>query len=1068
MSISRNKDGFALVIALSLMSFVLLLLLTITTRTQVEAVNANQASSREKARQNALLGIQVALGELQEAMGPDQRISATGGRMDADASDLDGFDGDGGFLPADGVQADRQNWTGVWTVSKDDTGFVQTSFKKWLVSGYQESHVFSEADVLDVASDFSESEAMITGGTAVAVEAGKIEIESASNDKGYYAYWVGDEGGKAKANLSRSVVGSETTSAQYPGLSAMTNLSWVPSGSSESFDKFLTLPHFEIFATSAHESSVGESVHDITFNSFSVLCNTVTGGLKKDLTTALYDTNTRPSGALFEPVVGDDVGGPLWEQLRSWVQTQANADGELPIQKSSATQAGVYPVLTGFQLYWIPTYNADQSVRMNILPAVTLWNPYNVALQSQRYTIKSARTVMADSYFTGLNGLWMNWYLKLNPTDGEAMDTLIQQSEPLTLHLNSGVIQPGEAIVYTAPIGFNLYDFSNPDAAVDLVEGYNTGSGYYFDTGLDWSIDEAEYDYNFESLYSNGTTALPFGSRVHSFELSIDGGSNDRLQVSMYMNDNSFSSTKGGNSTMLPSPVGVMASVDLAEAYGYKFLHTFIDNQSIWGPAPSLLPNTRSWLAHQNPRALVHGPVPLMYASNNSWYDVAVTMNPSYVGALQRGDSEMSTGFESLDGNVSVGYAEGEASLKQTVLFQAAPERSELHSIGQLMHAPLYNDLDNQSDVSALENYLRTAHFGNLSPAYAIGNSLADPYIALDALFRDWETSYTAYEPSYFTFGGVHYDYSYLLNEALWDDYFFSSLPDTNAGSVPSNARLVGSASGASPADLDQLLLQPAADLLIDGGFNVNSTSVEAWKALLASFYEADVIRSESTDPVTTPASSPVLRVDTPVGAAASPAEDDINSYAGYRRLLSDQIESLAEAIVVQVKLRGPFGGLAEFVNRMPSRSDNVSFQLRGALATAIDNSSINSGLMQDASLEVQASGISGVEAEAEVGWRTEGLPGWLTQADLLARLGSVMTVRSDTFRIRGYGEFENPVGGELVSARCEAIVQRIPDFVDPVDSAETEVGALSSTTNQVFGRRFVIIDFKWLEDDGV
>jgi hypothetical protein len=251
---------------------------------------------------------------------------------------------------------------------------------------------------------------------------------------------------------------------------------------------------------------------------------------------------------------------------------------------------------------------------------------------------------------------------------------------------------------------------------------------------------------------------------------------------------------------------------------------------------------------------------------------------------------------------------------------------------------------------------------------------------------------------------------------------------------------------------------------MINGGFNINSTSVEAWKALLASFYHADVVRNGTIDTELTPPSSPILRTDTPSGAAAAPDTDDINSYVGYRRLLPDQIQNLAEAIVEQVKLRGPFGGLAEFVNRMPSQVGNTSFQLRGTLATAIDNSGINSGLMQDVDLQVQPSGIPNAVVAAEAGWRTEGLPGWLTQADLLARLGAVMTPRSDTFRVRGYGEYENPVSGELVRAQCEAVVQRVPEYVDTeANNAEDVVGL--STLNQVFGRRFIIINFQWLED---
>ena len=69
------KQGFALVIALSLMAFVLLLLLSITTLVQVETQSAQISTDRMEAEQNALLGLKQALGELQMAAGPDQRVT---------------------------------------------------------------------------------------------------------------------------------------------------------------------------------------------------------------------------------------------------------------------------------------------------------------------------------------------------------------------------------------------------------------------------------------------------------------------------------------------------------------------------------------------------------------------------------------------------------------------------------------------------------------------------------------------------------------------------------------------------------------------------------------------------------------------------------------------------------------------------------------------------------------------------------------------------------------------------------------------------------------------------------
>jgi len=59
------------------MAFVLLLLLSITTLVQVETQGSQIQLQQMEAEQAALLGLQLALGELQKTAGPDQRVSAT-------------------------------------------------------------------------------------------------------------------------------------------------------------------------------------------------------------------------------------------------------------------------------------------------------------------------------------------------------------------------------------------------------------------------------------------------------------------------------------------------------------------------------------------------------------------------------------------------------------------------------------------------------------------------------------------------------------------------------------------------------------------------------------------------------------------------------------------------------------------------------------------------------------------------------------------------------------------------------------------------------------------------------
>ncbi len=91
------------------------------------------------------------------------------------------------------------------------------------------------------------------------------------------------------------------------------------------------------------------------------------------------------------------------------------------------------------------------------------------------------------------------------------------------------------------------------------------------------------------------------------------------------------------------------------------------------------------------------------------------------------------------------------------------------------------------------------------------------------------------------------------------------------------------------------------------------------------------------------------------------------------------------------------------------------------------------------------------------------GATGWVLQNDILQALAPTLSARSDTFRIRGYGAALNPEDNEPgMEAWCEVVVQRVPDWVDADDLPEVASG---SPINLDFGRRFVVVDFRWLSE---
>ena len=72
----------------------------------------------------------------------------------------------------------------------------------------------------------------------------------------------------------------------------------------------------------------------------------------------------------------------------------------------------------------------------------------------------------------------------------------------------------------------------------------------------------------------------------------------------------------------------------------------------------------------------------------------------------------------------------------------------------------------------------------------------------------------------------------------------------------------------------------------------------------------------------------------------------------------------------------------------------------------------------------------------------------------MLHGLAPYISPRSDTFVIRSLGEARDTKGEVVNSVRLEAVVQRVPDWVDPVDDKTTALAELKSEVNKTFGRR--------------
>ena len=256
-----------------------------------------------------------------------------------------------------------------------------------------------------------------------------------------------------------------------------------------------------------------------------------------------------------------------------------------------------------------------------------------------------------------------------------------------------------------------------------------------------------------------------------------------------------------------------------------------------------------------------------------------------------------------------------------------------------------------------------------------------------------------------------------------------------------------------------------ARNSLYDGGFNVNSTSKSAWKAVLAG------MRGQRL-PDGTSVSGTVL---TRFARSFKSAAGNDNAWNNYRELNDTEIDQLAAEVVKEVRDRGPFMSLGDFVNR---RLLNTPHGLKGPLQAAIDKSGINNSAI-DGAAGVLANGVFPAPPELNLstdfvdplGGRSGnftdknsdgpgvygvlkkatnatakrfpniasmsqtnddqkvtaglGAPQIVTQMDVLNSVGPNLTPRSDTFTIRAYGEALDNAGNTIGRAWVEVVVQR-------------------------------------------
>ena len=126
-----------------------------------------------------------------------------------------------------------------------------------------------------------------------------------------------------------------------------------------------------------------------------------------------------------------------------------------------------------------------------------------------------------------------------------------------------------------------------------------------------------------------------------------------------------------------------------------------------------------------------------------------------------------------------------------------------------------------------------------------------------------------------------------------------------------------------SGAILDDAYQRAAENLMVAGAFNVNSTSVDAWRAVLSGARDCAIAQSGVVG-LTQPSegTTPFSRLSQPVSGESDGADSALpTTWSGFRALKATEINALAVAIVSELKARSavkghPYLSLADFVNR--------------------------------------------------------------------------------------------------------------------------------------------------------
>lgn len=1123
--------------------------------------------AQQTAQANARMALMMALAELQESAGADQRITANASVVDKDIQ--------------------QPYVLGVWKSIGDDVENTQDlskmadaykasyvdkqrnkRFLRWLVSGGSNTTNAFKYPSNDPSEDLIQLIGPRTlgmdNGAPLSAEQKKkllraplVKTMNQNQSTGGYAWAVSGENLKARVNFDPSTSDDKLAHRASSPNNAVHSINGKDSGSPSLTEILIDnngsiSPHlnkvssWNSLSLGGYQSddeakrNLSFYYHDLSTSSYGILANAKSGGLQKDLS-LLSELNSLPSSMVLSDKATAQIyqDGPYWNDLVFHMRSYKPFDDgglvewrkDIPFYSVGPTWAQAtrrrgwqhrMPVVSKW--LWVLSYFGEpvdaQNSKMNMVvqPVIELWNPYNLPLlmpDDSAYELKFWTMPLAFNVNqSGKGDVITNRGIFFPVRENEAVTS---EATPSVATVNYKIkfqdkagkkiaLQPGEVVLFSD--GSNSPRLPS-DNVIALTKGLQIRGGTY-SRNLDHygkqltlpntSSVEVHYQPRNEWFYSDnyftGPNSYPTQWSYHS-EIVTKGSMNSTASL---FKPNGERFTIGSTPIESAQPSLIIGSVLRTE-------HPIA--------APGIAAElTESEKTRFSP--YLYSPITMgqSYVRDNNSYQLET--NPYYFFARRVTDfDDVHVSIEDNNGHLGRSH---DADGQTHVAMREIPVQP-LTSMAQLQHAGLghysikntfnpqtdgeISDLRDTEDTKKLKPWhLRSHPHVN----YAFGNSFASPFTNQDAVEKNGNSPLSG------PFGGEDgyqatlHDKSWKLNESLWDNWFVSGIGNwdnplirnkqtkqemitsfvTNTKKLPNERFENIQSESTQPTEVAQQLnndegyQQIAAHMMNRGAFNVNSTSVYAWKAVLGGldmrvhsfpYMNATDLKWE-TD--TSEEGYPISRFTLPNGEMADSmgagADFWQKRWLGSRKITDEELTKLAQAVVDEVQLRGPFLSMSEFINR---RLSDDEMGLQGALQAAIKRSGINASFNSDSDLIDELKGDYSNEDSIKAKETGRGAPGYITQADLLMPIAPSLTVRCDTFTIRAYGEAHDSSGRVISRAWCQAVVQRIPSYVDSTNAADTQVvdsegqkiASALTAINRRFGRKFVINSFQWLSE---